>query len=92
MNLTVEQVLKRADDGERVPKIAKAAGVKTGRIYALLRKHRPERERSSRTRTSMVPQQVLALHKTGAGPSRIAELLDVSRQYVHRIISEADSC
>lgn len=90
MKLELAQLLKRTDAGERISDVAVTAGVTTGRIYAILRKHRPERDRAARTRTSMIPAKILALNKLGTKPSRIAELLGgISRQYVHKVIADA---
>jgi len=86
MTPSLPTILSAADRGERIASIAAAAGVSVGRVYAILREHRPERTRSRRTVTSTVPLQVRALYAAGTKPRRIAELLGVSRAYVYAIL------
>jgi len=86
-NLTT--LLALADDGADVPTIAARVSLGEGRVYALLRKHRPDRARKPRKRTSELPAKVLGLRAAGVtDPVRIAFLLDVSRQYVYRILAD----
>ncbi len=71
-----------------VEDIAARVNLGQGRIYALLRQHRPNRPRHPRRRTSELPAQVRGLTAKGIGPARIAALLGVTRQYVYKILAE----
>jgi len=82
-------ILSRFDAGETPVQIAKATGVKSARVYAILRKHRPDRPRAARSRTSTKPEQMLALHAEGVAVERIAEILEVSKAYVYGQIQKA---
>lgn len=86
--MNTADILSRADAGETVAAIAAGADVTAGRVYAVLRKHRPNRARKLRVRTSRIPDQIRALDAIGTKPARIAFLLDVRRQYVYRILGE----
>jgi len=90
MTTVLETILRMADAGESVDIIATAVGLKPGRVYMLLREHRPERRRKRR-RTSDIPRQVLILHSTGIKPRRIAFLLGVTRAYIYRVLGEVES-
>lgn len=71
-----------------VEDMAARLDISTGRIYAALREHRPDRPRKPRKQTSVLRAQVLGLHADKIKPSRIAELLRCRRQWVYRIIGE----
>jgi len=86
MSAALATVLRLADAGATVQAMCSQSGLKTGRVYAILRQHRPERPRQARRRTSDVPDKVRALHATGAKPSRIAFVLDVTPAYVYAIL------
>ncbi len=77
-------ILTMADAGESVEAIAAACDLTRGRVYTILRKHRPGRSRQPRRRTSSKPDQVRALCKMGTPVKRAAELLGVTRQYAYR--------
>ena len=80
------QILSFFDGGYTPPQIVAAMHLSAGKVYAVLRQHRPARARAPRTRTSVVPAQVLALHAEKIGAARIADLLQVSRAYVYAIL------
>lgn len=82
-------ILELADAGHTPGAIAAALNLTTGRVYATLRAHRPDRVRSPRTRTSEKPGQVLFLAAQGVRPGRIAVLLGISRAYVYRVLAES---
>lgn len=86
---TLQTLLDLADADLPVADIASAVQLTPGRVYAILRKHRPSRRRTPRTLTSSLPAKVRALVKAGAKPSRAAFLCGVTRAYVYRIIKEA---
>lgn len=91
--MTVEplaHILRLADAGEAVDAIAAHpdVGVTIGRVYAILRKHRPDRPRHARRRTSEKRPMIIGLLAQGIKPPRVAELAQVERQYVYRIMSE----
>jgi hypothetical protein len=88
MTPKVADIVARSDSGEQPDAIAVAVGLRPGRVYAVLREHRPDRQRKPRTRTSAVPDKVRGLASTGMLPARIAMLLGVKRQYVYKILSE----
>jgi DNA invertase Pin-like site-specific DNA recombinase len=68
--------------------VARALGVSVGTVYAALRAERPERPRKARPRTSDLPYRIRGLAANGIKPGRIAELLEVSRTYTYRILSD----
>jgi predicted transcriptional regulator len=84
MTTTLDKILKRHDKGESVATIADALSVSPGWVYALLREHRPKRERKARRTTSDFPRMIAGLHKQGLKPARIAVALGISRAYVYR--------
>lgn len=81
---TLTEILVRSDNGEHPGEIAEALDVTPGRVYAVLRQHRPNRKRKPRRRTSEKPAQIRALAAKGIKQGRIADLLDVTRQYVSK--------
>lgn len=90
MTLTSDQrsqILRLADQSVRVADIAASLGVSKGQVYALLKAERPARQRSPRRRTSDVSERVQAL--AALKPRDIAERLDISRQYVYRVLSKS---
>lgn len=91
MNDTADKILAMFDSQHHAEQIAAALGVTKGRVYAVLREHRPDRERKPRRRVSALPARIRGYHSGhGIEPSRIAVLLGVSRQYVHKILSQKD--
>lgn len=90
MTPTVEKIVARSDKGHAPGAIAEALGVSLTHVYNALREHRPKRERAARPCTSVVRKQIWALHKKENGAATIAGLLGVSRQYVYRILAEAE--
>jgi hypothetical protein len=95
----VKDICQRSDAGETPAQISAALAIPAGKVYAILRQHRPSRPRAPRTRTSEVPARVVALAtpdgiKTslaavGIKAKDIAKECGVSEAYVHRIIQEA---
>lgn len=89
----LSKLLRLADKAPplSVEQIAAACDLSAGRVYAILREHRPDRARKPRRQTSVVPAKVRALHKRGTGAARIAALLGVKRQYVYRILAAGET-
>ncbi len=83
-----DKILTRHDRGESVATIADALSLSPGYIYGVLRRERPKRQRKARETTSDMPRMIVGLHKQKIKPARIAVVLGVSRQYVHRVLSE----
>ena len=54
--------------------------------YSILRRHRPDRPRKMRRRTSDMPYKICTLAARGIAPQRIAILMDVSRAYVYKVL------
>lgn len=79
-------VLRLADEGVRVEAMCAVTGIQRSQVYRILARHRPDRERQGRRRTSDLPRRVQGMFKEGIAPGRIAALLRVSRAYVYRII------
>lgn len=81
---TLARVLELADSDKPVAEIAADVKLTQGRVYAVLREHRPDRKRSPRPCTSDLPAKIKILFAEKIKPARIAVLLDVSRAYVYR--------
>jgi len=81
-------ILSRHDNGEHVAEIAAAEGVSIGHVYAALRKHRPNRERKPRERTSERRRFILGLLAQDVPPRRVAFLSQVSPAYVYFILKQ----
>lgn len=90
MNPTID-ILALHDIGQHAEQIASALGVPRGRVYAVLREHRPDRGRKPRRRVSSLPVKIHGYKARGIGQSRIAVLLGTSRQYVHKVLNEVRS-
>ncbi len=93
MTTTRADILERHDARQDVPTIAEALGVTPGYVYGVLRDERPDRLHGNRgRRTSDLRGMILGLQAQGIKPARIAFLMQkkCTRQYVYRIISEAD--
>lgn len=89
MNALSEAVLALHDSGQHAEQIANALDVPRGRVYAVLREHRPDRERKPRRRVSGLPAQIYFKRTVeGVKPCQIAKALQVSRQYVHKVLNE----
>lgn len=88
-NDRLNTILRLADAGVLVATIAAAVALTPGRVYALLRVHRPDRQRTPRPCTSDKPRAIRGLAGEGIRPARIAALLGVRRQYVYRVLGEA---
>jgi hypothetical protein len=84
-------ILAAADAGEPVASIAAAHSLPPGRVYAILREHRPSRPRTPRQRTSAVPDKIRFLVKQGMAPGRVAVVLGCSRAYVYRALSGSEN-
>lgn len=87
--IDLPDILARSDRNESVDEIARVADVSPGRIYALLRKHRPDRARKPRERTSEIPAKIRALDLQKIKPRRIAFLLDVTPAYVYKVLDNS---
>lgn len=83
------EILRLADRDTSVSDIADHLALTPGRVYTVLRQHRPDRPRKSRRETSELRPKILGLHDRGIKPSRIAFLLECSRAYVYRILDAA---
>lgn len=88
MTTTLEKILKRCDKGEPVATIAEALDLTPGYVYGVLREHRPKRARKPRKSTSDKPRMIKGLYSQGIAPTRIAVVLGVSRQYVHKVLEK----
>lgn len=88
MNETANNILARFDSGQDAATIAEALGVTVGRVYAVLREFRPDRERKPRRRTSDKLGKIRGLALRGICQSRIAFLCGTSRQYIHKVLNE----
>jgi hypothetical protein len=85
----LSKILAAADAGTPVADIAAANKLSAGRVYSILREHRPDRARKARRTTSDIPRKVRGLKAKGMAPTRVAFLLGVTPAYVYRILSEA---
>lgn len=89
MKTLTEAILTRHDAGERnVAEIATAESVSIGHVYGVLRKHRPDRERKPRERTSERRRFILGLLAQDIRPRRVAFLAQCSPAYVYFISKE----
>lgn len=68
--------------------VARALPCSLGTVYAVLRHYRPGRKRKARPKTSGKKVQILGLVARGHKVARVAELVQVSRTYVYRVIAE----
>lgn len=69
--------------------VASALSVSPGTVYAVLRKHRPTRQRKPRPvlqESADKRRQILGLVSRGHKVARVAELVGVSRTYVYRVM------
>lgn len=87
----VAEILRLSDEGEPPDAIAETLRKSLGCVYAHLRKHRPDRARKPRPRTSTLPFQIRALAAAEIKPARIAQLKSVSRAYVYRCLEESNA-
>lgn len=88
MKTLTEAILKRHDEGEHVAEIATAESVSIGHVYGTLRKHRPERERKPRERTSERRRFILGLLAQDIRPRRVAFLAQVTPAYVYQLMDQ----
>jgi hypothetical protein len=86
MTPLLETILSRHDAGEHVSVIAAACQVSPGHVYGVLRKHRPERQRKPRERTSERRRFILGLLAQDIKPRRVAFLAQVSPAYVYALM------
>jgi hypothetical protein len=86
MTPLLEAILSRHDAGEHVSAIAAACQVSPGHVYCVLRKHRPERQRKPRERTSERRRFILGLLEQDIKPRRVAFLAQVSPAYVYALM------
>jgi hypothetical protein len=71
--------------------VASALSISVGTVYAVLRRHRPTRQRKPRPVTSESAdkrRQILGLVSRGHKVARVAELVGVSRTYCYRVMAE----
>jgi hypothetical protein len=78
-----QQILALFDAGH-APRVIIAAGFDKHQVYRVLRRHRADRKRAPRTRTSNVPLLIRALDAEGLAVERIQAFCDCSRAYVYR--------
>lgn len=90
MKNALATVLRICDEGGTVARMCAESGLKYGRVYAILRRYRPNRPRQVRPRTSDVPDKVRGLHKVNIPPVRIAFLLKITPAYVYSILSRQE--
>ena len=84
------EILELHDTGSHVASIAGTLKVSTATVYAVLRQHRPDRQKWVRqSYRSEFPRQIKELHENGVKQARIAQELGISRQYVSRVIRDA---
>lgn len=83
---TIATVLRIADEGGTVDAMCEVSGLKSSRVYAVLRKHRPDRPRQPRRRVSRVPDKVRGLTAAGIAAPRVAFLLGITPAYVYAIL------
>jgi hypothetical protein len=82
------QILSLCDAGETPAAIAAALSLPPGRVYAILRRERPNRTRAPRSPTSDKPRMMRGLAAAGIAPKRIAVLLEVAPAYVYRVLAQ----
>lgn len=82
------RILLAHDAGLQAAEIATSEGVSYSHVCGILRRERPGRTRKPRARTSEKPRMVLGLRRQGVSAERIAFLVQVSEQYVYRILAE----
>lgn len=85
---STEQICELSDAGRFPAQIADLLGVTKGRVYDVLRQMRPNRARKPRQRISLLPAQIKSLHSVGTPVPRIAQLLEVSRAYVYKVLQD----
>lgn len=86
MTHSVPPILALSDAGHAPDAIASRLGVPISTVYSILRRHRPDRPRKMRRRTSDMPYKICALAARGIAPQRIAILMEVSRAYVYKVL------
>jgi hypothetical protein len=91
MKTLIESILKRHDNGEHVAVIATAENVSIGYVYGVLRKHRPDRQRKPRERTSERRRFILGLLAQDIRPRRVAFLAQVTPAYVYGLMKQEGS-
>lgn len=89
MTTTREKIVARSDRGEHPAEIAAAVGVGLSRVYTILQKHRPDRERKPRVRNGQVRKDItFDLRVTKLSPAQIAAKRGCTRQYVYKLMGE----
>lgn len=88
MNPSHSQILAFYDAAPDAAAVASALSVSVGTVYAVLREHRPDRQRKPRPRTSDKRRLILGLVSRGHKVARVAELAGCSRTFVYRILAE----
>jgi transposase len=78
-----------SDQGHSPSAIASRLALPPGKVYAVLRRERPNRTRAARRCSSEVPAKVAALAAAGLSAKRIAELCGCSKAYIYRLLQEA---
>lgn len=81
-----EEIIRRVDAGQPPKDIAPALNVDRHRLYDVLRQYRPRRKRSRRPLVSARRPLALALWQEGVRAARIAELLQISRARVYKLL------
>lgn len=80
-------ILAAADAGTDVATLARTYSLSISATYALLREHRPDRQRKARRRSSEKRDIILGLSAKGHEPERVAFLVGCSRAWVYRILA-----
>ena len=86
MTHSLPPILALSDAGHAPADIASRLDVPISTVYSILRRHRPDRPRKPRRRTSDLPYKIRTLASRGIAPQRIAVLMEVSRAYVYRVL------
>lgn len=90
MTTPLPPLLALSDAGHAPADIASRLDVPISTVYSILRRHRPDRPRKPRLRTSDMPYKIRTLAAAGIAPPRIAILMQVSRTYVYRVLKSDD--
>lgn len=91
MTPLVARIVLHSDLGKTPAQIAAFCKVPVHKVYAILRRERPDRRRAPRPCTSAVPALVMGLAREGVKAARIASLCQCSCAYVHRILASASA-
>lgn len=82
------EILRRTDAGQSPKEIAAALDMDVHLLYSVLRQYRPRRKRARRPFVSSKRPLVLAMWAEGIRAARIAEVLEISRARVYKMLSQ----